>query len=48
MRTRFIGDKQPDTLPHAFTTFNPYQANSPLPESGLLGPVRMVRVDESI
>jgi (4-O-methyl)-D-glucuronate---lignin esterase len=45
---RLIGDKQPDTLPHAFTTFNPYQANSPLPESGLLGPVRIVRVDESI
>jgi hypothetical protein len=43
---RLIGDKQPGTSPHAFTTFNPYQANSPLTESGLLGPVRIVRIDE--
>jgi len=44
---RLIGDKQRNTPRHAFTTFNPYQASSPLLESGLLGPVRFVRVDES-
>jgi hypothetical protein len=41
---RLIGDKQPNAKPLAATTFNPYQADSPLPESGLLGPVRIVRV----
>jgi hypothetical protein len=44
---RLIGDKQPNTPLHAFTTFNPYQADSALPESGLLGPVRIVRVLDS-
>jgi hypothetical protein len=44
---RLIGDKQANTPQHAFTTFNPYQADSALPESGLLGPVRFVRVLDS-
>jgi len=44
---RLIGDKQANTPQHAFTTFNPFQADSALPESGLLGPVRFVRVLDS-
>jgi alpha-L-rhamnosidase/F5/8 type C domain/Glycosyl hydrolases family 2, sugar binding domain len=36
---RLIGDKQPNTNPVAFTTFNPYQASSTLLDSGLFGPV---------
>jgi (4-O-methyl)-D-glucuronate---lignin esterase len=39
---RLIGDKQPGAKQHAYTTFDPYQANSPLLQSGLLGPVRLV------
>src|SRR4029077_16789726 len=35
---RLIGDKQPNATPVASTTFNPYNAASPLLESGLLGP----------
>jgi len=41
---RLIGDKQPNTTPVAFTTFNPYSADSPLLEAGLLGPVTIQRV----
>ena len=41
---RLIGDKQPHAKALAFTTFNPYGADSPLLESGLLGPVAVVRV----
>jgi hypothetical protein len=41
---RLIGDKQPKATPVAFTTFNPYSADSPLLASGLLGPVAIVRV----
>ena len=40
---RLIGDKQPGAQHHAFTTFDPYEATSPLLESGLLGPVRLER-----
>jgi hypothetical protein len=36
---RLIGDRQPGAQAVAFTTFNPYKAESPLLESGLLGPV---------
>jgi hypothetical protein len=36
---RLIGDKQPGATPVASTTFNPYSADSPLLDSGLLGPV---------
>ena len=43
-RNRLIGDKQPGTKALAFTTFNPYSAESPLLESGLLGPVTLQRV----
>jgi hypothetical protein len=38
---RLIGDKQPTLVPVTSTTFNPYDANSPLLESGLLGPVTL-------
>jgi hypothetical protein len=41
---RLIGDKQPNAAPIAFTTFNPYSADSPLLDSGLLGPVKILRV----
>jgi len=41
---RLIGDRQPNATLHAFTTFNPYQPDSPLLESGLLGPVRLLRL----
>jgi hypothetical protein len=41
---RLIGDRQPNALPVAFTTFNPYSRDSPLLESGLLGPVTILRV----
>jgi alpha-L-rhamnosidase/F5/8 type C domain len=41
---RLIGDKQPNAAPVAFTTFNPYGADSPLLDSGLLGPVVILRV----
>jgi hypothetical protein len=44
---RLIGDKQPNVVPVASTTFNPYQANSPLLQSGLLGPVRIIRATHS-
>ncbi len=37
---RLIGDQQPGaTSKYTFTTGHPYQANSPLLTSGLLGPV---------
>jgi hypothetical protein len=37
---RLIGDQQPDaTTKYTFTTVKPYQADSPLQASGLLGPV---------
>jgi hypothetical protein len=41
---RLIGDKQPGAKPIAFTTFNPYSADAALPDSGLLGPVRILSV----
>jgi hypothetical protein len=41
---RLIGDQQPGAIPVAFTTFNPYRADAPLLESGLLGPVVLSRV----
>ena len=37
---RLIGDlRNPQLKPITWTTFNPYEADSPLLESGLLGPV---------
>ena len=41
---RLIGDQQPDAKQVTFTTFNPYKADSPLLESGLLGPVVVSQV----
>ncbi|QHN02564.1 glycoside hydrolase [Granulicella sp. WH15] len=42
---RIIGDQQPDAKEkYTFTVYGAYQADSPLVESGLLGPVRLVRV----
>jgi hypothetical protein len=41
---RLIGDQQPAvTTPVTFADFKPYKADSPLLESGLLGPVQVVR-----
>jgi hypothetical protein len=36
-----IGDKQPGAAKITFATLDPYKADSPLLESGLLGPVRL-------
>jgi hypothetical protein len=36
---RMVGDKQPGMSQVAFSTFDPYKADSPLLPSGLLGPV---------
>ncbi len=41
---RLIGEKQPGARQIAFATFNPFEADSPLPPSGLLGPVTLSRV----
>ena len=41
---RLIGDQQPRATQITFTTRNPYRADSPLPPSGLLGPVRIEAV----
>jgi hypothetical protein len=38
---RMIGDKQPGASKITFATLDPYKADSPLLESGLLGPVRI-------
>jgi alpha-L-rhamnosidase/Glycosyl hydrolases family 2, sugar binding domain len=43
---RLIGDKQPGAHVIAFASFDPYTADSPLLPSGLLGPVRLVRVTD--
>jgi (4-O-methyl)-D-glucuronate---lignin esterase len=41
---RLIGDHQPHATPVAFTTFNAYAADAPLLDSGLLGPVELLRL----
>lgn len=38
---RLIGDQQPGATKYTFTDVKPYQANSPLLPSGLLGPVHV-------
>jgi hypothetical protein len=38
---RMIGDKQPGAAKITFATLDPYKADSPLLDSGLLGPVRI-------
>lgn len=43
---RLIGDKQMGATPVAFAPSSPYRANSPLLPSGLLGPVRIMALDE--
>ncbi|AXC14951.1 Alpha-L-arabinofuranosidase II precursor [Acidisarcina polymorpha] len=40
---RLIGDQQPDATAHyTFTDYQAYEKDSPLTESGLLGPVRLI------
>lgn len=41
---RLIGDTQPGAVKTTFTTMPFYQANSPLLTSGLLGPVKVIRM----
>ena len=41
---RLIGDRQPGAAPVAFAPFNPYTVDSPLLDSGLLGPVTVQSV----
>jgi hypothetical protein len=42
---RLIGDEQPGATRYTFADVKPYQANSPLLASGLLGPVAVVRAE---
>jgi hypothetical protein len=42
---RLIGDQQPEATKYTFTVIHPYKVDSPLLESGLLGPVTLVRED---
>lgn len=42
---RLIGDKQPDAERYAFTVVPTYTADAPLRPSGLIGPVRIMRVE---
>jgi len=42
---RMIGDQQPSAeKKYTFTDYKPYKADSPLLESGLLGPVKLSSV----
>ena len=41
---RLVGDKQPDVTPITSSMWDPYVADSPLLESGLIGPVTIERV----
>jgi hypothetical protein len=43
---RMIGDVQPGARPRTFAPIQPFDANSPLSPSGLLGPVRIEQVSE--
>ena len=42
---RLIGDQQPGATKYTFADVKPYKASSPLPPSGLLGPVAIVRAE---
>ena len=44
---RLIGDQQPGATKYTFADVKPYRANSPLLPSGLLGPVAVVRADNT-
>jgi len=46
-QNRLIGDKQSGATSVAITTLNPYTADSPLLPSGLLGPVKITRVQRA-
>ena len=41
---RLIGDEQPGATKYTFADVKPYKADSPLLASGLLGPVKVWRV----
>src|ERR1019366_892843 len=42
---RIIGDEQPSaTKRYSWLDYRPFKANTPLQESGLLGPVKVLRV----
>ena len=43
---RMIGDKQPGAQRIAYSTFDPFKADSPLLPSGLIGPVTVETVSE--
>lgn len=45
---RLVGDHQPGTKSTTFTTHNNYNAGTPLQPSGLLGPVRLIRLDSPV
>jgi hypothetical protein len=44
---RLIGDKQPGAIPVAFAPQSPYESDSSLKPSGLIGPVRLTSTDFS-
>ena len=41
---RLVGDKQPGAVPVTFTVIDPYDRDTPLRPSGLVGPVRLIGV----
>jgi hypothetical protein len=43
---RLIGDKQPGRRKVAFAAYDPFNPDSPLQPSGLLGPVTLLRILE--
>lgn len=43
-KNRLVGDRQPGAEQITFTTSEPYDAETPLMESGLMGPVKIVSV----
>lgn len=46
---RIVGDQQPDAKKkYTFTDIKPYRANTPLLPSGLMGPVTVIREDQSL
>ncbi len=41
---RLIGDQQPNAKPYAWVDYRPFKDSTPLLESGLLGPVKVLSV----